>query len=212
MLDPSTADVTARAVECLGQMGWPATHPVLARAKAFLRHDQTEDGSWFGRWGVNHIYGTSGVLRAAETIGMSREPECQRAADWLRSVQNADGGFGESVLSYHDESHKAKGKSTASQTAWGLIGLLAAVGPNDPAVVRAVEWLVDHQNPDGTWDEDEFTGTGFPCVFYLKYHLYRNSFPLYALARYDNMCKGRQRFVAVRVPPEEIQHPNGNWG
>lgn len=212
MLDPSTADVTARAVECLGQMGWPATHPVLARAKAFLRHDQTEDGSWFGRWGVNHIYGTSGVLRAAETIGMSSEPECQRAADWLRSVQNADGGFGESVLSYHDESHKAKGKSTASQTAWALIGLLAAVGQNDPAVVRAVEWLVDHQNPDGAWDEDEFTGTGFPCVFYLKYHLYRNSFPLYALARYDNMCKGRKRFVAVTVPPEEIQHPNGNWG
>jgi squalene cyclase len=152
------------------------------------------------------------LLRAVETLGMSSAPECQRAADWLRSVQNADGGFGESILSYHDESYKAKGMSTASQTAWALIGLLAAVGPNDPAVESAVEWLLDHQNPDGTWDEDEFTGTGFPCVFYLKYHLYRNAFPLYALARYDNMCKGRQRFVAVEVPPEEIQHPNGNWG
>ena len=152
------------------------------------------------------------MLRAFETIGLSTQPDCQRAAHWLRSVQNADGGFGESVLSYYDAEQKGQGKSTASQTAWGLIGLLAVVGPNDPAVERAVTWLVEHQNTDGTWDEDEFTGTGFPCVFYLKYHLYRNSFPLYALARYDNMRKGRQRFVAVQIPAEEIQHQNGYWG
>src|SRR5581483_11115027 len=101
------------------------------------------------------------------------------------------------ILSYYDSSLKGQGKSTASQTAWGLIGLLAVVGANDPAVERAVEWLVNRQNPDGSWDEDEFTGTGFPCVFYLKYHYYRNSFPLYALARYENMRKGRKKFAGV---------------
>ena len=129
MLDPSTADVTARAIECLGQMGWPATHPVVQRALAFLKNDQTDDGSWFGRWGVNYVYGTSGVLRALESVGLASLPECNRAADWLRSVQNPDGGFGESILSYYDPALKAKGKSTASQTAWGLIGLLAVLAP-----------------------------------------------------------------------------------
>ena len=212
MLDPSTADVTARAVECLGQMGWPATHPVIERARTFLRNDQTADGSWFGRWGVNYVYGTSGVLRALETLGLASRDHCQKAANWLRSVQNPDGGFGESILSYYDASLKGRGKSTASQTAWGLIELLAAVGPNDPAVERAVGWLVSHQNPDGTWDEEEFTGTGFPCVFYLKYHLYRNSFPLYALARYQNMSKARGRFIGVQVSAQEIENRNGHGG
>jgi len=206
MLDPSTADVTARAFECLGQIGWPATHPVMQSAHAFLRHDQTAEGAWFGRWGVNYLYGTSGVLRALEAAGLASLPECRCAAEWLRSVQNPDGGFGESVMSYYDPATKGKGPSTASQTAWALIGLLAVVGPDDPAATRAVEWLVSHQNDDGTWDESEFTGTGFPCVFYLKYHLYRNSFPLYALARYDNLSKGRKRFLGVQVRPEEIQH------
>jgi squalene-hopene/tetraprenyl-beta-curcumene cyclase len=206
MLDPSTADVTARSVECLGQMGWSANDPVIQRARAFIRHEQTADGSWFGRWGVNYVYGTSGVLRALETLGLSKQADCQRAADWLRSVQNADGGFGESVLSYYDPALKGQGKSTASQTAWGLIGLLATSGPDDPSVERAVAWLLEQQNPDGTWDEPEFTGTGFPCVFYLKYHLYRNSFPLYALARYDNMRKGRQNFAGMQIPAEELQH------
>lgn len=212
MLDPSTADVTARAVECLGQMGWPASHPVLESARAFLRKDQADDGSWFGRWGVNYIYGTSGVLRALEMIGLASRDHCQKAAHWLRSVQNPDGGFGESILSYYDSSLKAKGKSTASQTAWALIGLLAVAGPSDSAVERAVEWLVNHQNSDGTWDEAEFTGTGFPCVFYLKYHYYRNSFPLYALARYDNLRKGRKEFAGVQVRPGEIERRNRHWG
>jgi len=212
MLDPSTADVTARVLECLGQMGWLATHPAVQRGREFLRKDQTQDGSWFGRWGVNYVYGTSGVLRALEALGVAGHPGCERAAEWLRSVQNPDGGFGESILSYYDPSLKGKGQSTASQTAWGLIGLLAVAGTRDAAVERAVAWLVEHQNADGTWDEDQFTGTGFPCVFYLKYHLYRNSFPLYALARYDNLSKGRRRFCAVKVLPEELLHPNENGG
>jgi squalene-hopene/tetraprenyl-beta-curcumene cyclase len=212
MLDPSTADVTARTVECLGQMGWPASHPVLEGARAFLRKDQCEDGSWFGRWGVNYVYGTSGVLRALETLDLASEDDCQKAANWLRLVQNADGGFGESILSYYDPGLKGKGPSTASQTAWGLIGLLAVASTNDAAVERSVDWLVAHQNTDGTWDEDEFTGTGFPCVFYLKYHLYRNSFPLYALARYDNLRKGRRKFAGVQIRPEDIEHRNGTVG
>jgi squalene-hopene/tetraprenyl-beta-curcumene cyclase len=212
MLDPSTADVTARAMECLGQMGWPSTHPVIQRARAFLHKDQTADGSWFGRWGVNYVYGTSGVLRALEAVGLAALPDCRRATGWLRSVQNPDGGFGESILSYYDASLKGKGKSTASQTAWGLIGLLVTTATDDLAVERAVAWLVAHQNEDGTWDEDEFTGTGFPCVFYLKYHLYRNSFPLYALARYDNMRKGQSQFAGVQIPASEIEHSSGYWG
>ena len=211
MLDPSTADVTARAVECLGHMGWSPDHPVLRRARAFLKKDQTGDGSWFGRWGVNYIYGTSGVLRSLETIGLSRDADSRRAADWLRAVQNPDGGYGESILSYYDPALKAQGKSTASQTAWGLIGLLAVVGPEDSAVERAVSWLVNHQNEDGSWDEAEFTGTGFPQVFYLKYHLYRNCFPLYALARYDNLRKNRERFISVQVPSSEVERPDGRW-
>jgi squalene-hopene/tetraprenyl-beta-curcumene cyclase len=212
MLDPSTADVTGRAIECLGQMGWAATHPAIERARGFLMKDQTADGSWFGRWGVNYVYGTSGVLRALASVGLASLPECQRAVAWLRLVQNSDGGFGESVLSYYDPALKGIGKSTASQTAWGLIGLLAVSGPDDPAAARAVAWLLAHQNEDGTWDEDEFTGTGFPRVFYLKYHLYRNSFPLYALARYDNLRKGTRVFTGVQVAAVEIEHSNHHWG
>jgi squalene-hopene/tetraprenyl-beta-curcumene cyclase len=209
MLDPSTADVTARVVECLGHMGWPANDPAIQKARAFIRHDQTEDGSWFGRWGVNYIYGTSSVLRALEAIGVSHAPECQKAVAWLRSVQNADGGFGESILSYYDTKLKGIGPSTPSQTAWALIALLAVVGPEDPTVGRAIAWLVERQNADGSWDEAEFTGTGFPCVFYLKYHLYRNAFPLYALARHNNLLKGKRKFAGLQIPSEELQGPSG---
>jgi squalene-hopene/tetraprenyl-beta-curcumene cyclase len=187
MIDPSSADVTARVVECLGRHDWPATHPVVERAIAYLLRDQTTEGAWYGRWGVNYVYGTSGVLRALETVALTARAYCQRAVEWLRAVQNADGGFGESIASYYDPKLKGRGASTPSQTAWGLIGLLAAADKEDPAVARAVAHLVERQNADGSWDEKEFTGTGFPCVFFLKYHLYRNYFPLYALARYRNL-------------------------
>jgi squalene-hopene/tetraprenyl-beta-curcumene cyclase len=204
MIDPSTADVTARVVECLGWHGWPASHPVIERAVMFLLKDQTEEGAWFGRWGVNYVYGTSGVLRALETVALTARGYCQRAVEWLRKVQNSDGGFGESIASYYDPALKGQGVSTASQTAWGLIGLLAASDTDDPAVVRAVTHLVERQQSDGSWAENEFTGTGFPCVFYLKYHLYRNYFPLYALARYRNTTRRTTPFCALRVRPQEF--------
>ncbi len=205
MIDPSTADVTARVVECLGRFGWPSTHPVIQRAVKFLLKDQTADGSWFGRWGVNYVYGTSGVLRALETVALSAREYCQRAVGWLRSVQNSDGGFGESIASYYDPARKGIGTSTASQTAWGLIGLLAASEPGDPAVAMAVKHLVEQQKTNGSWAESEFTGTGFPCVFYLKYHLYKNYFPLYALSRYRNMTTKIEQFCGMRVEPQEFE-------
>ncbi len=198
MLDPSTADVTARVIECLGKLGWSSDHPVIKNAMNFLQEDQANDGSWYGRWGVNYVYGTSGVLRAMEALKLTETPECARARDWLRATQNTDGGFGENLRSYNDSKWRGRGRSTASQTAWGLIGLLAVCPPTDPAVTAAVRYLTKTQNEDGTWDESEFTGTGFPGVFYLKYHLYRISFPLYALAHYRNLKDGLPEFSAFK--------------
>lgn len=209
MIDPSTADVTARVVECLGRYGWPAEHPVIQRSVKFLLQDQCKDGSWFGRWGVNYIYGTSGVLRALETVSLATREFCKRAVDWLRSVQRVDGSFGESLLSYDVPSTKGQGTSTASQTAWGLIGLLASAGTEDPAVSKAVQYLVHRQQADGSWSEPEFTGTGFPGVFYLKYHLYRNSFPVYALARYSNQSRKAEEYCAVKFQPSEFRQRGG---
>ena len=209
MIDPSTADVTARVLECLGRFGWPADHPAIQRAVKFLLKDQCEDGSWFGRWGVNYVYGTSGVLRSLETVSLTAKEYCQRAVGWLRAVQKPDGSFGESVRSYNDPSTKGQGESTASQTAWGLIGLLAGAEPHDPAIINAAAYLVDQQNFDGSWSENEFTGTGFPSVFYLKYHLYRNSFPLYALARFRNQSEGAEEYVAMKFLPREFRLRSG---
>src|SRR5436190_16175238 len=209
MIDPSTADVTARVLECLGRFGWPAEHPAVQRAIKFLVKDQCNDGSWFGRWGVNYVYGTSGVLRSLETISLTAKEYCQRAVSWLRSVQKADGSFGESLLSYDKPETKGQGSSTASQTAWGLIGLLAGAEANDPAIHKAVSYLMGQQNTDGSWSESEFTGTGFPCVFYLKYHLYRNSFPLYALARFRNQSQDAGEYCALKFQPAEFRLRSG---
>ncbi|MBI4457100.1 MAG: squalene--hopene cyclase [Acidobacteria bacterium] len=205
MIDPSTADVTGRVVECLGQFGWRGSHPVIERAVSFLRRDQSPEGAWYGRWGVNYVYGTGGVLRALANVGLTHTDHCHRAAAWLRAVQNDDGGFGESCVSYNDQYLKGRGESTPSQTAWGLTGLLAVTEATDPAVTRAVQYLIERQNPDGSWDEQPFTGTGFPCVFYLKYHLYRNYFPLYALARYRNLVQSSSPSEQMRASPQQLK-------
>jgi squalene-hopene/tetraprenyl-beta-curcumene cyclase len=206
MIDPATADVTARVVECLGRFGWSADHPAIQRAEAFLKRDQAADGSWFGRWGSNYIYGTGGVLRALEAVGLVAKDYARRAATWLCEVQNPDGGYGESIASYYDDAVKAKGESTASQTAWALIGLLAAGEQSGSSVARAIAFLLTRQKQDGSWDEAQFTGTGFPRVFYLKYHLYRNYFPLYALSRYRNLLEERREYHAVELNPTEFRH------
>ena len=191
MLDPSSPDVTARVVECLGRFGWTLSHPRIRRSVEYLLKEQHPAGPWYGRWGVNYVYGTSGVLRALAAAGADADSKAaaamKRGVDWLRSVQQKDGGFGESIASYDDPDLMGKGETTASQTAWGLLGLLTTLPPDDPSVQRAVEYLIDRQNEQGSWDEESFTGTGFPKVFYLKYHLYRHYFPLFALARYRRM-------------------------
>ena len=193
----------------MGRFGWPAEHPAVQRAIKFLVKDQCNDGSWFGRWGVNYIYGTSGVLRSLETVSLTARDYCKRAVAWLKSVQKPDGSFGESLRSYDVESSKGQGNSTPSQTAWGLTGLLAAADPGDPSISKAAEYLVQQQNEDGSWDESEFTGTGFPCVFYLKYHLYRDSFPVYALARLQNQYRQTEQFCAFQFRPEEFRLRRG---
>ncbi|TMB99883.1 MAG: squalene--hopene cyclase, partial [Chloroflexi bacterium] len=182
--DPPSEDVTAHVVEALCLLGDTGSDAVR-RGLRYLRREQRPDGSWFGRWGVNHVYGTGGVLPALQAAGrdMSR-PHVRRAVSWLQSRQNEDGGWGESCASYAEVEAVGRGPSTASQTAWGLLGLLAAEGgERDGAVERGVGYLLEKQEEDGQWEEPEFTGTGFPGDFYIKYHLYRNYWPLMALGR-----------------------------
>jgi squalene-hopene/tetraprenyl-beta-curcumene cyclase len=185
MIDPSTADITARVLEMLSRFGFDPQDRTVARALKFVRKNQETDGSWYGRWGCNYIYGTWQVLKGLSAIGEDLSaPYVRRAVSWLKSVQNADGGWGETCRSYDDAKLKAIGPSTASQTAWAVIGLLAAGEPYSFSVARGAKFLVDTQTADGTWDETQFTGTGFPNVFYLRYHYYRHYFPLLALGQY----------------------------
>ncbi len=185
MLDPECADITARILELLGHEGWKTDHPQVKDALEFIRSHQEPDGSWYGRWGVNYIYGTWQVLRGLRALKIDMDQAwLLKARDWLESVQHEDGGWGERCNTYDDPVFKGQGPSTASQTAWAVMGLCAFDDPNRPSIRRGIEYLIRNQNPDGSWTEHETTGTGFPKVFYLKYDIYRNSWPLLALATY----------------------------
>ena len=179
--DPPSADVTAHVLETMAHEGRD-DEPASRRALHWLLREQEADGSWFGRWGANHVYGTGSVLPALAASGLRDHASVARGVDWLASVQNPSGGFGEDLRSYRDASWRGRGASTASQTAWALIGLHAA-GEDGPVTSRAIRYLVETELPGGGWDEPNFTGTGFPGDFYLNYHLYRDVFPVMALAR-----------------------------
>jgi squalene-hopene/tetraprenyl-beta-curcumene cyclase len=185
LLDPSTEDLTGRGLELLGTLGHGVDHPAARHALGFIRRTQTRDGSWYGRWGVNYIYGTWSVLRGLAAIGEDLSQDyVQRSVAWLRDHQNADGGWGETLASYDDPERAGRGDSIPSQTAWALLGLFAAGHADGPAVDNGIRYLLDTQRADGAWEDPLWNGTGFPRVFYLKYHLYARYFPLWALGVY----------------------------
>ncbi len=193
MIDPSTPDLAGRVLEALGQLGHRLGDPAVDRAVEYVRSTQNADGSWFGRWGVNYIYGTWQAITGLVSVGVPPDdPSIVAGANWLLVHQQACGGWGESPDSYDFPHLRGVGAPTPSQTAWAIMGLLAAGMEHHPALARAVSYLTSTQNPDGTWDEEEFTGTGFPRVFYLRYHYYRIYFPLLALSQW-----------AVKTGPEE---------
>jgi squalene-hopene/tetraprenyl-beta-curcumene cyclase len=192
MIDPPTADITARVLEMFGRLGVEPNHPVVERAKSFVWQDQQPDHCWYGRWGVNYIYGTWQVIVGLTRVGVpANDPRIQAAADWLTAHQQQDGGWGETPRSYDEPQLRGEGPATASQTAWALMGLMAAGRSDSEEVRNGVVYLLSTQNDDGTWDEEPFTGTGFPRVFYLRYHMYRLYFPLMALARYARSASAR---------------------
>jgi len=198
LLDPPTEDVTGRCLGMLAQLGEPRDSPRMREAIAYLERVQRKDGSWFGRWGVNYIYGTWSALAGLNAAGLdaSSSPMMRRAADWLIRIQNQDGGWGESCDSYRlDYAGYRPAPSVASQTAWALLGLMAAGEVDHPAVSRGIRWLEANRGPDGLWPQDHYTGGGFPRVFYLRYHGYPKFFPLWALARYRNLKTGNSRRV-----------------
>ncbi len=200
LLDPPTADVSGRCLSMLAQLGeTPATSAPAQRALDYMLKEQEADGSWYGRWGMNYVYGTWTALCSLNAAGLGHDdPRVKRGAQWLLSVQNADGGWGEDGDSYKlDYRGYEPAASTSSQTAWALLGLMAAGEVDHPAVARGVDYLVAQQNAEGLWDETRFTATGFPRVFYLRYHGYRKFFPLWALARYRNLKRANTRHVTV---------------
>jgi squalene-hopene/tetraprenyl-beta-curcumene cyclase len=198
LLDPPTDDVTGRCIGLLMQLGAGKDDPYVKAGVDFLRKSQLKDGSWFGRWGVNYIYGTWSALAGLNAVGLpSDEQMIRRAAQWLISIQNEDGGWGESCDSYKlDYSGYERAPSAASQTAWALMGLMAAGEVDHPATARGIRYLQDAQQQNGLWPEDTYTGGGFPRVFYLRYHGYAKFFPLWAVARYRNLKAGNSRTVA----------------
>ena len=191
ILDPTCSDLTARTLELLGYIGFNPNARSVRDAMQYLIDTQDEDGSWYGRWGVNYIYGTWQVLRGLRAIGQDMTQDwILRGRDWLESCQNNDGGWGETCGTYENPSTKGIGESTASQTAWAIMGICACGDLDRASIQRGLRYLLSSQNPDGSWDEEQITGTGFPRVFYLKYDMYRQNFPLLALATYVNYRSG----------------------
>jgi squalene-hopene/tetraprenyl-beta-curcumene cyclase len=200
LLDPPTEDVTARCISMLAQLGETAqSSKAVADGVTYLRRTQLAEGSWYGRWGLNYVYGTWSVLCALNVAGVDhRDPMIRKAVDWLLSIQNKDGGWGEDAVSYRlDYRGFEAAPSTSSQTAWALLGLMAAGEVGNPAVARGVGYLKATQTEKGLWDEARYTATGFPRVFYLRYHGYSKFFPLWALARYRNLSSTNSRVVGV---------------
>jgi squalene-hopene/tetraprenyl-beta-curcumene cyclase len=197
LLDPPTADVSARCLGLLAQLGYGTDHPAVTAAIDFLQREQEPDGSWFGRWGTNYIYGTWSALAACNAVGIeASSPEIRHAVGWLLSRQHDDGGWGEASESYWPGAPRGEaGYSTPSQTAWALLGLMAVGEVEGPAVARGIAYLSRTQDEDGNWDEPWYTAVGFPRVFYLRYHGYRAFFPLWALARYRRLTTGNSRRV-----------------
>ena len=203
MIDPSTADLTARVLEALGRWGLGLEHAAVRRGVAYIRREQEVSGSWFGRWGVNYIYGTWQVLVGLRQVGVpADDPAIRAAAQWLVTHQQSSGGWGESPDTYARPELQGCGPETASQTAWAVLGLLAAGGDHQEAIRRGIQYLLQHQRSDGTWAEPEFTGTGFPQVFYLRYHLYPVYFPLLALGQWAR----EQPSQALRVVAADGAH------
>jgi squalene-hopene/tetraprenyl-beta-curcumene cyclase len=191
ILDPTCSDLTARTLELFGYIGFDRKAPAVRRALRFLVETQEDDGSWYGRWGVNYIYGTWQVLRGLRAIGQDMTQDwILRGRDWLETCQNEDGGWGETCASYDNPQMKGIGESTASQTAWAVMGICACGDLDRHSVQRGLRFLLDRQKSDGSWEEPQITGTGFPRVFYLKYDMYRQNFPLLAFATYLNYRKG----------------------
>lgn len=198
LLDPPTEDVTARCLSFLGQIGYDRSHETVARGVAYLKRTQMEDGSWYGRWGTNYIYGTWSVLCALNAVGEDMtQPYIRSAVNWLWARQNPDGGWGESGGSYYDDRRSELAPSTPSQTAWAMLALMAAGETESPRLAKAAAYLTEHpRTEDGRWDEPWFTAVGFPRVFYLRYHGYAHFFPVWALARYRNLKRSNDKTVA----------------
>lgn len=213
MIDPSCEDITGRTLEAMDRSGFSPEHPAVRHAVTFLSRKQESDGTWYGRWGCNYIYGTWLALRGLKRAAVDlSEERWQRAAAWIRRHQNEDGGWGELPTSYDEPTRKGVGPSTPSQTAWALMALFAAGDTDSASVARGVRYLLENQLYDGSWKDAHWTGTGFPKVFYLRYHLYATYFPLWALAEYDAARGGARRAEGEAARGERASSlPAGLW-